>query len=65
MQKLDFINFLKGRTVHTHDYKDHQGYEDKNVVIIGIGNSGGDVAVELSRIGKHVSNTHYSFNSSL
>ncbi|CAP25130.1 Protein CBG04431 [Caenorhabditis briggsae] len=33
---------------------DHRGYEDKTVVVIGIGNSGGDVAVELSRIAKQV-----------
>lgn len=41
---------FKGEKVHTHDYKDWKGYEGKRVVIIGIGNSGGDVAVELSKI---------------
>lgn len=45
---------FKGKIVHTHDYKDHRGYEDKRVVVIGIGNSGGDVAVELSRIASQV-----------
>ena len=45
---------FQGEIVHTHDYKDHRGYEDKRVVVIGIGNSGGDVSVELSRIAKQV-----------
>lgn len=33
---------------------DHRGYEDKVVVVVGVGNSGGDVAVELSRVAKQV-----------
>ncbi|EGT34715.1 hypothetical protein CAEBREN_16251 [Caenorhabditis brenneri] len=45
---------FKGRIVHSHDYKDQRGYEDKNVVVVGIGNSGGDCAVELSRVAKQV-----------
>lgn len=47
-------NEFKGRIVHSHDYKDHKGYEDKVVVVVGIGNSGIDVAVEQSRIAKQV-----------
>ena len=35
--------------------RNHKGYEGKRVVVIGIGNSGGDVAVDLSRISKQVS----------
>lgn len=45
---------FKGRIIHSHSYKDHRGYEDKTVVVVGVGNSGGDVAVELSRIAKQV-----------
>lgn len=44
----------EGKMVHPHDYKDSRGYEDKTVVIIGIGNSAGDVAVELSHVSKQV-----------
>uniref|UniRef100_A0AC34Q3L2 Flavin-containing monooxygenase n=1 Tax=Panagrolaimus sp. JU765 TaxID=591449 RepID=A0AC34Q3L2_9BILA len=43
-----------GKLMHAHDYTDHRGFEDKTVVIVGIGNSGGDLAVELSRIAKQV-----------
>lgn len=48
------IENFRGRVVHAHDYKDYLGYEDKRVVVIGTGNSGGDVAVELGRVSKQV-----------
>ncbi|CAJ0604335.1 unnamed protein product [Cylicocyclus nassatus] len=47
-------NSFKGRIIHAHSYRDHKGYEDKIVVVVGAGNSGGDIAVELSRIAKQV-----------
>ena len=43
---------FQGRILHAHDYKDSRGFEGKKVVVIGIGNSGGDIAVELGRIGQ-------------
>ncbi|XP_033110406.1 dimethylaniline monooxygenase [N-oxide-forming] 5-like [Anneissia japonica] len=45
---------FKGRVLHTHDYIDYHGFEGKRVVIVGIGNSGGDAAVELSRHAEQV-----------
>ena len=45
---------LQGKILHSHSYKDHVGFEDQRVVVVGVGNSGGDVAVELSRITKQV-----------
>lgn len=45
---------FKGKILHSHSYRSHKGYEDKVVVIVGVGNSGGDLAVELSRIAKQV-----------
>jgi len=52
--KFDGMEKFKGRLIHSHSYKDHDGYEDQRVVVIGIGNSGGDIAVELSRISSQV-----------
>ncbi|XP_041370067.1 flavin-containing monooxygenase 5-like [Gigantopelta aegis] len=43
---------FQGRILHSHNYKDSRGFEGKRIVVIGIGNSGGDVAVELSRCSK-------------
>lgn len=47
---MDGEEEFKGRIIHSLEYKDHVGYEDKTVVTVGIGNSGMDIAVELSRI---------------
>ena len=44
---------LIGKIIHTHSYKKPTGYEDLNVLVVGIGNSGGDAAVELSMLAKN------------
>ncbi|KAI1707994.1 flavin-binding monooxygenase-like domain-containing protein [Ditylenchus destructor] len=43
---------FKGRIIHSHDYKDPSGFEDGVSVVVGIGNSGVDVAVEQSRVAR-------------
>ncbi|XP_018414568.1 PREDICTED: dimethylaniline monooxygenase [N-oxide-forming] 5-like [Nanorana parkeri] len=43
------IQNFKGRYLHSRDYKNPEEFAGKRVVVIGIGNSGGDIAVELSR----------------
>ncbi|CAL1534301.1 unnamed protein product [Lymnaea stagnalis] len=48
------LSQFQGKVVHTHDYRKPDGLQDKRVLIIGIGNSGGDAAVELSRIASQV-----------
>ncbi|XP_009958611.1 PREDICTED: dimethylaniline monooxygenase [N-oxide-forming] 5-like, partial [Leptosomus discolor] len=48
------IEKFKGRYLHSRDYKDAQDFTDKNVVVIGIGNSGSDLAVEISQTAKQV-----------
>ncbi|XP_013400166.1 dimethylaniline monooxygenase [N-oxide-forming] 5 [Lingula anatina] len=45
---------FQGKIIHSHDYRDHKGYEDKRVVVVGVGNSGNDVASELGRISQRV-----------
>ena len=57
------LDKFKGKIIHSHDYKTLTGYEDKRVVIIGIGNSGGDAAVELSRVAKNVTSFKVPFVS--
>ena len=49
------IEAFKGTIVHTHDYKDFRGFENKRILVIGIGNSAADVACELSHHARHVS----------
>nr|XP_020668821.1 dimethylaniline monooxygenase [N-oxide-forming] 5-like [Pogona vitticeps]XP_020668822.1 dimethylaniline monooxygenase [N-oxide-forming] 5-like [Pogona vitticeps]XP_020668823.1 dimethylaniline monooxygenase [N-oxide-forming] 5-like [Pogona vitticeps]XP_020668824.1 dimethylaniline monooxygenase [N-oxide-forming] 5-like [Pogona vitticeps] len=48
------ITKFKGRYLHSRDYKSPDEFTDKRVIVIGIGNSGGDLAVEISRKAKQV-----------
>ncbi|XP_015253468.1 PREDICTED: dimethylaniline monooxygenase [N-oxide-forming] 5-like [Cyprinodon variegatus] len=48
------IETFKGKYFHSRDYKTPEEWRNKKAVVIGIGNSGGDIAVELSRVTKQV-----------
>ncbi|XP_063796318.1 flavin-containing monooxygenase 5-like isoform X3 [Pseudophryne corroboree] len=48
------IEKFKGQYMHSRDYKAPDDFRNKRVVVIGIGNSGGDIAVELSRTAQQV-----------
>ncbi|KJE90229.1 hypothetical protein CAOG_08524 [Capsaspora owczarzaki ATCC 30864] len=52
--KLTGAETFKGYQFHSHSYKDYTPFVGKRVLVIGIGNSGVDVAVELSRHSKQV-----------
>ena len=41
---------FNGSQMHAHDYKAPDGMEGKNVLVLGIGNSATDIAVETSRV---------------
>jgi len=47
-----FPGEFSGRVMHAHDYKTAEGMEDKNVLVLGIGNSATDIAVETSRVSR-------------
>ncbi|XP_071820461.1 flavin-containing monooxygenase 5-like [Apostichopus japonicus] len=46
------IDKFKGEVLHTHYYRKPFGHENKRIVVVGIGNSGVDSAVELGRFAK-------------
>lgn len=46
----EFPGHFAGRTLHAHDYKTFTGLEGKNVLVVGIGNSGVDIASEVCRV---------------
>ncbi|KAM4574138.1 flavin-containing monooxygenase 5-like isoform 1-T3 [Fundulus diaphanus] len=48
------IENFKGKYFHSRDYKTPEEWRNKKAVVIGIGNSGGDIAVELSRVTKQL-----------
>lgn len=41
---------FRGRVVHAHEYRKGSMFEDRRVLVVGMGNSGGDIAVELSYV---------------
>lgn len=48
------IESFKGRYFHSWNYRNAEDLQGKRVVVIGIGNSGGDLAVEISRVAEKV-----------
>jgi thioredoxin reductase len=48
----EFPGEFWGKSMHSHDYKTPEGMEDKNILVVGIGNSACDIACETSRIAK-------------
>uniref|UniRef100_UPI0037E91EB2 flavin-containing monooxygenase 5-like isoform X1 n=2 Tax=Semicossyphus pulcher TaxID=241346 RepID=UPI0037E91EB2 len=54
LQDFPGIDSFKGTFFHSRDYKTPEQWRDKKAVVIGIGNSGGDIAVELSKFTKQV-----------
>ncbi|XP_077188358.1 dimethylaniline monooxygenase [N-oxide-forming] 4-like [Paroedura picta] len=43
------IKKFKGRCLHSWEYKDETEFERKRVLVVGAGNTGGDIAAEVSR----------------
>ena len=43
---------FEGEQIHVHDYREHEVLRGKRVLVLGIGNSATDIAVESSRIGE-------------
>ncbi|MGH0182968.1 UNVERIFIED_CONTAM: hypothetical protein FKN15_010299 [Acipenser sinensis] len=48
------IEKFGGQYFHSWDYKSPHGFQGKRVLVIGIGNSGGDIAVEMSGVAEQV-----------
>ncbi|NXO11219.1 FMO4 monooxygenase, partial [Oriolus oriolus] len=45
---------FKGQHLHSQEYRDVQAFRGKRVLVVGIGNTGGDLSVELSRVAAKV-----------
>ncbi|MCP3962871.1 MAG: NAD(P)-binding domain-containing protein [bacterium] len=48
----DFPGSFDGRARHSHEYETSEGLEGRNVLVVGIGNSGVDIASEASRVAR-------------
>ncbi|XP_075689439.1 dimethylaniline monooxygenase [N-oxide-forming] 2-like isoform X2 [Rhinoderma darwinii] len=54
LESFPGIQDFKGRYIHSRFYKKPEDYRGKTVLVVGIGNSAGDIAVEISGIAKQV-----------
>ncbi|CAH6789427.1 flavin-containing monooxygenase 5 [Phodopus roborovskii] len=54
LQDFAGITNFQGRYLHSWEYKHPGSFEGKRVVVVGIGNSGADVASEISRVAEQV-----------
>ncbi|XP_019280270.2 dimethylaniline monooxygenase [N-oxide-forming] 4 isoform X1 [Panthera pardus] len=54
LESFPGIHKFKGQILHSQEYKSPEGFQGKRVLVIGLGNTGGDVAVELSRTAAQV-----------
>ncbi|XP_006900388.1 PREDICTED: dimethylaniline monooxygenase [N-oxide-forming] 5 [Elephantulus edwardii] len=54
LESFPGIEKFKGQYFHSREYKNPEAFAGKRVIVIGIGNSGGDLAVEISHIAKQV-----------
>nr|XP_057930295.1 flavin-containing monooxygenase 5-like isoform X2 [Doryrhamphus excisus] len=54
LQDFPGIENFKGKYLHSWEYRNTDGLQGKRVVVIGIGSSGGDIAVDISRVAEKV-----------
>ncbi|CAG8809548.1 30953_t:CDS:2, partial [Racocetra persica] len=54
MPKFQGMDQFKGIQIHSHFYREPTNYKDKRVVVVGCGNSGMDISVELSESASQV-----------
>ncbi|XP_036972024.1 flavin-containing monooxygenase 5-like isoform X2 [Acanthopagrus latus] len=54
LQDFPGIDTFKGEYFHSRDYKSPGEWRNKKAIVVGIGNSGADIAVELSRVTKQL-----------
>ncbi|OEL15435.1 Flavin-containing monooxygenase FMO GS-OX-like 2 [Dichanthelium oligosanthes] len=52
--KIRGIDNWRGKQMHSHNYRVSEPFRDQNVVVVGMGVSGTDIALEISHVAKEV-----------
>jgi dimethylaniline monooxygenase (N-oxide forming) len=53
-RRPSFPGTFAGQELHSHDYRTPEPFSGKSVVVVGMGNSGCDIAVDLARVARQV-----------
>nr|XP_043638364.1 probable indole-3-pyruvate monooxygenase YUCCA10 [Erigeron canadensis] len=53
--KVDGLSEFKGEVIHSTEFKSGKGYENKKILVVGAGNSGMEIALDLSNHGARTS----------
>nr|XP_003225490.1 PREDICTED: dimethylaniline monooxygenase [N-oxide-forming] 5 [Anolis carolinensis] len=48
------VKKFKGELMHSREYKHSEKFQDQRVLVIGLGNSGADISVDLSHVTKQI-----------
>jgi len=51
----DFPGDFTGESFHAHEYLEPEVFEDKDVLVVGVGNSGMDIACDATKLARRVS----------
>ncbi|EFB24450.1 hypothetical protein PANDA_002094, partial [Ailuropoda melanoleuca] len=54
LQNFPGIKRFKGQYIHSWEYKSPEKFRGKKIIVVSIGNSGADLAVELSHVASQV-----------
>ncbi|KAL1769631.1 hypothetical protein HispidOSU_001722 [Sigmodon hispidus] len=54
LESFPGIHKFKGQILHSQEYRIPDAFQGKRILVVGLGNSGGDIAVELSRTAAQV-----------
>uniref|UniRef100_A0ABI7W6M3 Flavin-containing monooxygenase n=1 Tax=Felis catus TaxID=9685 RepID=A0ABI7W6M3_FELCA len=54
LQNFPGINRFKGQYIHSCEYRSPEKFQEKKIIVVGIGNSGADLAIELSHVASQV-----------
>jgi len=54
MPNVPGMDTFEGKLMHSKDYRTRDGFEGQRVVVIGLGNSGGDVTTDVAKVAKMV-----------
>lgn len=50
---------ILGTVIHSHDYKCPETYKNSNVLVVGGGPSGLDIAIQLQKVAKKIVHSHH------